>query len=220
MFGFGKKTQTIPAHAKFIALTRSLPSHEFIESICRLVETSDPGSRVQILVAYQNLESTLWVMDKWVADGATSITPGIEGYLDNLSTTQPNDEIGKRRVGWFTTAALLKRAEFIASEKPEHHRRLARTWLQLSNCGPFIHSCLRHNVIWSADEKEWFEPIVIAETGKTYDTYGGQIAGREAILRHIAPKWLRAHPILLRRKRTLSQLIFRESLNSAASIRP
>lgn len=216
MFGFGKKAKAIPSHAKFIALTRSLPASEFIESICRLVETSDPGSRVHTLVAYQNLESILWIMDKWVADGATSITPGIDGYLDNLSTTRPTNEIGERRVGWLTTAALLRRAELIASGQPEHHRRLARTWLQLSNCGPLIHSCLRHNVIWSAEEKEWFEPIVIAETGKVYDIYGGEFASREAILRHVAPKWLKAHPILLRRKRTLSRLGFRKEAEAAA----
>lgn len=87
---------------------------------------------------------------------------GFFGKLRSISRWGLQDanvgrEATKRRLLWFLHAAFLMRAEKIAQAAEQCRDKVADAWIHLIQYGTIFRPVLEQNILWSHDDKSWFE---------------------------------------------------------------
>jgi hypothetical protein len=126
-----------------------------------------------VAVAYQNLIPTLSGVARVYRSRNIAFT--IEIFIRQLERDLPTatDEVNSRRLHWFFMAALVGRLEKIAKETPAVIDVGAVLWTIILTEYPRLKVLLPHNVVWSDQEKEWFDlsqtDATLIERGVNYD---------------------------------------------------
>jgi len=87
---------------------------------------------------------------------------GLFGKLRSVSrwgikNAKIGNEATKRRLLWFLYAAFLMRAEKIVQTTEQDRDKIADAWIHIIQNATFFRTVLEHNILWSDEEKVWFE---------------------------------------------------------------
>jgi hypothetical protein len=178
MFGLFKKTK------KSEILTIS--NADFVDVVLGMVSVGEPGSSIMCVVAYKNLTIIRSVyLDHAKKNPDAKLPTDLDSFIQDLENKKYNDdEVTQRRVTWFYIASLIMRANSFAHESKDIENNVAQIWINLAEGCSKIHGALKHNILWSDDEKAWFTSIKTEQEG---------IA---ECLNYVMPKWLQEHPIV------------------------
>ena len=141
--------------------------------VAEFVDGLDSATRAHVAVAYQNLIPNLSGMARAFHGRDMPFT--IEIFIRNLEQDLPiaTDEINSRRLSWFLMAALVARLEKTANETPSTVDVGALVWTIILTEYPRLKILLPRNVVWSEEEKEWFDlsqtDAILIERGVNYD---------------------------------------------------
>ncbi|MBI5205414.1 MAG: hypothetical protein HZA11_10905 [Nitrospirae bacterium] len=165
-----------------------LSDSTFIKTMQQWITTQEPAACAMCIVAYENQRSILQVSIYLAHTDKNSDAPkNLQEYLYILANTLKeqhilNNEIGSRRLGWFFQAGLVLRATEIAEQNNIFVDDVVDIWIALIRGSAFLKRLLEHNVIWSRDEKVWFDNLT------------DQLSGMRYTFNLIMPKWLHSHP--------------------------
>lgn len=178
MFGLFKKKSSLPSILK-------LSDNDFVQAAVDGIKAGDPASGAMIAVAYMNLIPIIAVSKRIAEEKNDPTLPtDTDGFIKMLAEKQHEDEIGQRRTSWFFLAAVLMRATTLANKNKELENRVAEIWIHVAEGCRFLKNSLEHNVIWSANEKQWFNMLKDENDGIKY------------CVNHVMPKQLRANPAI------------------------
>lgn len=161
----------------------------FIKALQYMITTQEPAACAMCIVAYENQGPQLNASFYLAHTDKTSDAPkNLEEYLYKViiyalkKKEYQYNEIAQRRLMWFYQAGLIRRATEMAEQNNIFVDDVADIWLALTRGSAFLKRLLEHNVIWSREEKMWFDDLT------------GQLSGMRYTFNHIMPKWLHSHP--------------------------
>ena len=165
-FGWLKKKQL--AQTNHYDKLLSMDDAEYAQFIADFVDQMDGGTRSHVAVAYQNLLPMVSAFHthNQQSGGSFCIEDFIRSFSEKLETVQ--DEINSRRYSWFLFAALIARLEKLARTNNEIIPIGATIWSIIVTEYSRLKHTLPHNVVWSDDEKEWFDLTVDDERLLTF----------------------------------------------------
>ena len=140
-----------------------LPDTEFAEVVEIMYSETIPNGHVMCVVAYMNFNVTEEACKdlekkrpdkKWPQNIEAHIR-----FIIDLMDKYKNDEIKSRRTAWFFHATMLKRLEYIAMRDACYIQRLLKIWLIVAESCRCMRVALQNNVLWSPEEKSWFDFI-------------------------------------------------------------
>lgn len=135
----------------------SLSDIEYAKFIAEFVDQMDPATRAHLAVAYQNFIPYISALHRHYDKLGIPFT--IENVIAEWEAeSNPElDEIAVRRHSWFFFAALLARLEKLARRTEVVRPIAAAIWTVIITEYPRLKLLLPHNVVWSDEEKEWFQ---------------------------------------------------------------
>ena len=183
MFNFFRPKEKTPELAYFLRLD----DVAFVSAVKKMLELGPPAAWAMCVVAYQNLNPILSACDELSKEHPASDVPAdLDAFIQSVSSRleQVTEEIARRRLGWFFQAALIRRATEIASRNTSLQEDVAAVWIMLARGSAYLPTLLSTNVIWSDDEKAYFDVIKSEKEGIHY------------CLRILAPAYLRTGNLL------------------------
>lgn len=182
MFGLFRKKPNPPS----LAIILDMDDAGFVQTTLDSVKAGEPASGAMIAVAHVNLRPIMGAFANYAEkNNDPSLPRDVDGFIRMLADTHYDDEVNIRRTSWFFLAALIMRATALANKNREFENQAAEMWLCVADGCRFLKNNLQHNIIWSADEKIWFDTLKDEKDGVSY------------CLNHVMPKWLRENPAVV-----------------------
>jgi hypothetical protein len=177
--GLGRHKEASPSLAVQIL---AMPPLNFAEFVRVTFERDIPATRTMAIVAYANIRPLLTAaadVSKERGDKPFDVNDLIKMTLEKSEVAA--DEISKRRFLWFFLGALVHRLDQLAEDQAVIDAAV-EVWLLLADAGQYLANLLEHNVVWAADEKEYFSAIETKKDGVWY------------VLKILLPKQYYSHP--------------------------
>ena len=142
---------------------------EYAKFVLDMINTADPPTRAMCVVALQNLKPLLLASE----DAGKKLgkpfhfdqmLEGMHGHLEEVG----DDPINSRRFLWFVMAMHVTRLDQLATLDATLVNQAVALWLQLADAGRYVPRLLESNVVWKAEEKEWFETTKTEKDGMRY----------------------------------------------------
>jgi len=155
MFGLFRKKQDLSRNVKqFLQAT----DPEFVSFCKHLFLEVEPATRAHILVAYKNVEPTIPIIIAYMRKNGRSYSLDDLIHTFSKEAERYSDEINSRRYTWSLWATLLYRLGKISEHGKSDIKEAAATiWCQFAEDAPLLKRLLPHNVVWSDQEKAWFD---------------------------------------------------------------
>lgn len=150
------------------------------EAVLKGMAATIPNGHAQILVALANVK-IMYEVHRDVIRKKKGEDFTLDDFIRMLEGMLPEtkEEIPRRRIMWFMTAAMIHSIGD-GGDDPEVKDRLAQIYIHLAEASEMMLDILRHNALWSDDEKIFFT-----------DKYS---ASRKGTMLIYLPKNLRNHP--------------------------
>ncbi|QZH75509.1 MAG: hypothetical protein JY451_02530 [Erythrobacter sp.] len=153
--------------------------------IAATFEQMDRPTRAHVLVAKENLNPMYAGMKSaFHQEGERFSIEDLMRLVEARLLADDISEIGERRWSWTLLACMIKRLELNISEIPEFVEIAAVIWCHLADAAPLLKGLLPHNIVWSPEEKEWFD-LSLSDDDLTQWT-----------LNIVAPKVCAKHPVV------------------------
>jgi hypothetical protein len=170
MLNFFKKKREV----KLLISVLNLSNVDFVKKVSNSIEL---GSGAMLAAAYLNTTTLLSVSEVSLEDYIKLVVPHCISQ----------DELKERRFTWFYLAALIRRAGYIAKGNPELENMVASIWVIVAEGCRNIYDKLKNNILWSDEEKIWFDIL------KGCD----EVEGIDYCIKHIMPSWLLKNTIII-----------------------
>lgn len=134
----------------------------YVSTVKRMMEASHSAGWTMCVVAYQNLNPMLEACEELAREEREKDVPAdLDSFIRMLGSQldEVSEEIPKRRLTWFFQAALIRRANELASRKSDLQSDVAAMWIMLARGSANISELLPPNALWSDDEKAYFDDI-------------------------------------------------------------
>ncbi len=170
IFQWLRRERREPTRGELLAQGFDLDLCDLMQMLINKLETEEPNAQTMVLIAFTNASSDLRANKSWNekhrADLPTSYAdfgrmvallfdkypPTNQGPLD-IPTA---DEVKYRRLCWFYQAAILGTASERAHATNTQLNELTRIWQRYIESAKYLPRVVKHNRLWSDDEKEWF----------------------------------------------------------------
>lgn len=171
---FRKKPEPPPTVTSATPLRRA-------EAILSGMHATIPNGHAQILIALANTRINYEVYRDVMRKQGKEFT--VDDYIrqNERLLAEHKAEIPQRRLMWFLTAAMIYSLGD-GNGDPEVEDRLAQIYILLADSSEFMLNVLEHNILWTADEKVWFDK---------------HNSNRSGVVLLWVPKGLKKHPRLL-----------------------
>ncbi len=155
MFGFLKKKKDSPFRAILDG-----GNADYANFVRELFNVLDNSTKAHVLVAYQNLIPIMGAMQSVARQQGSAFS--IDDFIVECAGQQEDarDEVNARKYAWFLWAALVYRLVAVSGGDVGLRDTLAEIWCDVAKCAPFLKALLPDNVVWTSDEKVWFELII------------------------------------------------------------
>lgn len=144
----------------------NLPDREFVAGVRKAFEVMNENALIMTLVAYVNQKVLLEVIEANPRENG-DLPRSLEGLIrvTDPFVNETRDEIAGARRYWFTMAGLLMRVERLAADRPDAYEMCVHTWIRIVTAARLTPDVLRHNVLWSDEEKELLTLSPVFEPG-------------------------------------------------------
>lgn len=133
---------------------------EYVDIVKDIFDHLDPATRAHVLVAYQSVIGLIYALQNDAKKHGQKWS--LKDFIRDCAERQAvaKDEIDTRRYAWFMWAAMLYRMGAIADGEPSKIEKLGEVWCDLARAAPFLKALLPDNVVWSPEEKAFFDRVI------------------------------------------------------------
>ena len=146
----------------------TVPS-ELAQFVSEFISNAQPSERAMCVVGVENLKPVLRAMRDLAKEKAQHFdSASALGITHKLIERAGDDPVKSRRALWHVMANLVMHLDSIAIDEPQLTEIAIDVWLMLAESGQYIPNLLRSNIVWTADEKCWFENVKTEREGMMY----------------------------------------------------
>lgn len=175
-----------------------MDSVAFAKSVCDWLDSLEPNGVAMCVIALPNFDAAFSFVQqnsgkrrsreplideitRSLIEGGDEFPCWDNGSIPTLTEKEQFAEWQRRRLNWFTGAALIRRATSLAENDASAREFVATIWVRLAEGGKHIAALLNRSILWTDDEKLWFSTIKSERDGAFY------------VLNILSPPWLRNH---------------------------
>jgi hypothetical protein len=176
--------------AKVFSLLMRRPPANIVETVRGLICSLNQNGVIMTLVAYKNVERLRNPDWERVPDTIDLFVDFLCSDHDKLGTS-PRHEITRRRILWFIHALMIKKVNELAEHDDRFVKSAADIWVHIIVSSGVLKIALKHNILWTEDEKDWWGTFWDEDDRKTK---------KHAVswcMSFAMPRWLRNNPDLM-----------------------